>query len=77
MRVAILIPSYNTGGLLKTTILQALQHCKDVWVVIDGSTDGSEKDAEALRSDHPGLHVMKLQEPWQGLRSACRGGKAD
>ncbi|MFN7561770.1 MAG: glycosyltransferase family 2 protein [Prosthecobacter sp.] len=60
MRVAILIPSYNTGRLLKTTVLQALEHWKDVWVVIDGSTDGSEKDAEALQPEHPGLQVMKL-----------------
>lgn len=73
MRVAILIPSYNTGGLLKTTILQALQHCNDVWVVIDGSTDGSEKDAEALQSDHPGLHVMKRAKN-RGKGSAVLAG---
>lgn len=60
MRVAILIPSYNTGRLLKTTVLQALERWKDVWVVVDGSTDGSEKDAEALQPEHPGLNVVKL-----------------
>ena len=60
MRVAILIPSYNTGRLLKTTVLQALARWKDVWVVVDGSTDGSEKDAEALQPEHPGLQVVKL-----------------
>jgi glycosyltransferase involved in cell wall biosynthesis len=57
MRVAILIPSFNTGRLLKTTVLQALARWKDVWVVVDGSTDGSERDAEALQPEHAGLQA--------------------
>ncbi|MCB1885908.1 MAG: glycosyltransferase family 2 protein [Geminicoccaceae bacterium] len=43
----VLIPSYNTGAaLLRATVEEVLRYWSPVWVVIDGSTDGS---AEALR----------------------------
>jgi len=38
----VLIPSYNTGELLKVTVEQALVQWLPVWVIIDGSDDGSE-----------------------------------
>lgn len=60
MRVAILIPSYNTGRLLKTTVLQALEHWKDVWVVVDGSSDGSDALLASIQPAHPGLQVLRL-----------------
>lgn len=60
MRVAILIPSYNTGRLLKTTVLQALEHWKDIWVVVDGSTDGSDAELASIQPEHPGLQVLRL-----------------
>lgn len=60
MRPAILIPSFNTGRLLEKTVSQALQQWADVWVVIDGSTDGSEATVEAMRPAHPGLRLLKL-----------------
>ena len=37
----VLIPSYNTGVRLAHTAAQALRHWQPVWIVIDGSTDGS------------------------------------
>jgi glycosyltransferase involved in cell wall biosynthesis len=58
MRWLLLIPSYNTGGaLLLRTVKEALSHAADVWVVVDGSTDGS---AAALEGLHPNLRVLKL-----------------
>lgn len=60
MRLVILIPSYNTGRLLETTVSQALKEWADVWVVIDGSTDGSELALAAMHATHPGLRVLKL-----------------
>ena len=60
MRLVILIPSYNTGRLLETTVSEALEQWADVWVVIDGSTDGSEQTVEALQPAHPGLKLMTL-----------------
>lgn len=57
----VLIPSYNTGPKLLETVTGALCHWPDVWVVIDGSTDGSG----ALPAT-PGLRVT---------RRARNGGK--
>ena len=36
----VLIPSYNTGPVLRPTVEAALAAWQPVWVVIDGSTDG-------------------------------------
>jgi glycosyltransferase involved in cell wall biosynthesis len=38
----LLVPSYNTGALLQITIEEALQQWWPVWVIIDGSDDGSD-----------------------------------
>jgi glycosyltransferase involved in cell wall biosynthesis len=37
----VIIPSYNTGAKLIETVRQALACWQPVWVVMDGSTDGS------------------------------------
>ena len=59
MKLLVLIPSYNTGtDLLGKTVAGALAHWSDVWVVIDGSTDGSEKAVEPLLAVHPGLRLL-------------------
>lgn len=55
----VLIPSYNTGPLLAATVRGALGQWPHVWVVIDGSTDGSEAPLEALRPAAPGLRVLR------------------
>lgn len=59
MKLLVLIPSYNTGAeLLRHTVAGALGHWPDVWLVVDGSTDGSEKPVEAMLPVHPGLRVL-------------------
>lgn len=65
----VLIPAYNAGALLEKTLRGALQHWRPVWVVDDGSTDGS---VEALRErfpDEPGLRVIRL--PRNGGKGAA------
>lgn len=53
-RHLVLIPSYNTGrDLLRRTVAGALRHWQPVWVVVDGSTDGSDDDLESLANDLP------------------------
>ncbi|BCX46669.1 glycosyltransferase family 2 [Haloferula helveola] len=47
-RFTLLIPSYNTGPILRRTIEAALTTSLPVTVVIDGSTDGSDTDLEDL-----------------------------
>lgn len=51
MKACVLIPSYNTGPLLQKTVRGALGVWQDVFVVIDGSDDGSDTDLESLVSD--------------------------
>lgn len=57
----VLIPSYNPGVLLHATVAAALAAWRPVWVIDDGSTDGSAAGIEAL-----GARV---------LRRARNGGK--
>ena len=64
-RRLVLIPSYNTGPQLLRTVEEALAHWSRVWVVIDGSTDGSARLLDALLtptkdSGEAGLVVMTL-----------------
>ncbi len=54
----VLIPSYNTGARLVGTVEGALAQWHTVWVVIDGSTDGSERALEPLLAQHAGLRVL-------------------
>ena len=61
MRLVVLIPSYNTGSaLLQSTVKAVLSHHPDVWVVIDGSTDGSGDALAGWEERHPGLKVFNL-----------------
>ncbi len=51
MKACVMIPSYNTGPILKKTVTEALSEWQDVFVIIDGSTDGSDDDLEATATD--------------------------
>lgn len=50
----VLIPSFNSGVLLRQTAAAALAAWQPVWVVVDGSTDGSDHGL-----DGPGLRVLR------------------
>jgi len=56
----VLIPSYNTGERLFSTVAAARAQWQPVWVVIDGSTDGTGERLQALAADDPGLRVFQL-----------------
>jgi glycosyltransferase involved in cell wall biosynthesis len=56
----VLIPSYNAGKKLLDTVQHALNHWAPVWVVIDGSTDGSEHAVLTLASTTSQLKVIVL-----------------
>jgi glycosyltransferase involved in cell wall biosynthesis len=57
----LLIPSYNTGPKLAETVRDALAAWSPVWVVVDGSRDGSDKDLDALSEQHPqDFRVLRL-----------------
>lgn len=52
------IPSYNSGARLQDTALAALAEWPEIWVVLDGSTDGS---GEALGQCR-GLRLIRRQQ---------------
>jgi glycosyltransferase involved in cell wall biosynthesis len=54
----ILIPSYNPGPRLLATVREALACWRPVWVLVDGSTDGSHAPVEALERSESGLQVI-------------------
>ncbi|NPD65753.1 glycosyltransferase family 2 protein [Lichenicola cladoniae] len=58
----VLIPSYNTGARLIETVREATAHWSSVWVVIDGSTDGSERGLDDAAARLPGLRVLALDQ---------------
>jgi glycosyltransferase involved in cell wall biosynthesis len=58
---AVVIPSYNAGRLLIDTVRQALDAWAPVWVVIDGSTDGSAAALAPLAAADSRLIVINRQ----------------
>lgn len=56
----VLIPSYNTGALVYATVHAARCAWAPVWVVVDGSTDGTAGGLARLAEADPGLRVMVL-----------------
>jgi len=81
-RPLILIPSYNTGPILRETVAGALTGEAQVWVVIDGSTDGSPDLIEGLAGPgNPKLRILKIARNsgkgaavLHGLRQALHEG---
>jgi glycosyltransferase involved in cell wall biosynthesis len=62
----VLIPSYDTGEKVFETVRDARRFWEPVWVVVDGSTDGTAERLKALAAADPGLRVFVL---------ACNQGK--
>lgn len=81
-RPLILIPSYNTGSILTATVRAAIATEIPVWVVIDGSTDGSPGLIRDLEGPaHPNFRILSLTENsgkgaavLHGLREADAAG---
>jgi glycosyltransferase involved in cell wall biosynthesis len=56
----VLIPSYDTGPKVYDTVAQARAQWCPVWVVVDGSTDGTAEGLQAMAVRDPGLKVFVL-----------------
>jgi len=56
----VLIPSYNPGPLVFETVREARRYWCPVWVVVDGSTDGTPARLEAMAREDDGLLVLAL-----------------
>jgi len=58
----VLIPSYNPGPGVLDTVRAARAQWSPVWVVVDGSTDGTATLLENLASVDKGLRIIVLPE---------------
>lgn len=63
----VLIPSYNTGAQVYATVRAARERWNPVWVVVDGSDDGTAAGLQAMATTDPGLRV------WVQARNAGKG----
>jgi glycosyltransferase involved in cell wall biosynthesis len=77
----VLIPSYNPGARGLETVRAARSHWHPVWVIVDGSTDGSAEALQSLERGDPGLRVLlrprnggKGAALFDGLTAAQRAG---
>lgn len=77
----VLIPSYNTGERLFSTVSAARAQWNPVWVVVDGSTDGTGERLLTMAEADPGLRVWVLPQNQgkgaavlHGLRAAREAG---
>ncbi len=72
----VLIPCYNPGARVVDTVREVRQHWSPVWVVVDGSNDGSTELLVALAAEDPGLAVL-VQPVNGGKGSAVLRGITD
>ncbi|MBK8524018.1 MAG: glycosyltransferase family 2 protein [Betaproteobacteria bacterium] len=77
----VLIPSYNPGPKVYDTVCAARGQWSPVWVVVDGSTDGSAEKLQAMAAEDAGLKVIVLPENrgkgaavFEGASAAARAG---
>src|SRR4051812_38245702 len=54
----VLIPSYNSGPRLLSTVTEALRQWQPVWVVVDGSTDRSHLPVVEMARQEANLRVI-------------------
>ena len=58
----VIIPSYNTGAKVLETVRAARCHWAPVWVVVDGSNDGTAEQLITLAAEDSGLQVFVLAD---------------
>ena len=56
----LIIPSYNPGPKVYETVTAARQHWNPVWIVVDGSTDGTTVGLQELARLDSGLRILVL-----------------
>jgi glycosyltransferase involved in cell wall biosynthesis len=54
----VLIPSYNPGQKVFETVRAAREQWEPVWVIVDGSTDGTGAGLQEMALSDPGLRVI-------------------
>lgn len=57
----VLIPSYNPGPKVYETVRAARRLWNPVWVIVDGSTDGTAEELLQMAEQDPGLSIIVLR----------------
>ncbi|HET9390118.1 MAG TPA: glycosyltransferase family 2 protein [Steroidobacteraceae bacterium] len=77
----VLIPSYNPGRKVFETVRGAREQWNPVWVIVDGSTDGTAETLQVLSQADPGVKVIVRRQNGgkgaavlDGLAEALRHG---
>jgi len=77
----VVIPSYDTGATVYATVAAARAQWQPVYVVVDGSRDGTAEGLQAMAARDPGLRVWVLPHNQgkgaavlHGLGHAARAG---
>jgi glycosyltransferase involved in cell wall biosynthesis len=77
----VVIPSYNPGPQVYETVRAARARWAPVWVVVDGSTDGTREGLDEMARGDPQLRVLALPRNagkgaaiLHALRAAAAGG---
>ncbi|HEY6451863.1 MAG TPA: glycosyltransferase family 2 protein [Steroidobacteraceae bacterium] len=77
----VLIPSYDPGSRVYETVRAARAQWTPVWIVVDGSRDGSAAQLARMAAQDPGLRVLVLPRNGgkgaavlHGARAAQRAG---
>ena len=58
----VLIPSYNPGPKVYETVQDARRYWNPVWVVVDGSDDGTAEGLQRLAHEDTGLKIFVLTQ---------------
>ena len=69
----ILMPAYNPGPILEETVRKVTKIWDHLWVIVDGSTDGSEALLQGIEDDAPGFRLI-VREKNQGKGTAILHG---
>jgi glycosyltransferase involved in cell wall biosynthesis len=57
----VVIPSYDPGTQVYATVRAAREQWSPVWVVVDGSGDGTREGLQRMAAADPGLRVLALE----------------
>jgi glycosyltransferase involved in cell wall biosynthesis len=72
----VIIPSFNSGLKLVETVRAARLYWNPIWVVVDGSTDGSADSIKVMAASDRGLRVIVVPRN-QGKGAAVLRGLAE
>ena len=57
-----MIPSFNPGEIVFATVSAARSAWDPVWVVVDGSDDGTAERLQEIAEQDPGLRIFRLRQ---------------